>query len=133
MVALVRCAARPAVVHIPGLPDPSGDIVMYAGVRQVNVAAVDSAMVSGDDHFTGLPGLPSTRGYGTIFPVLGLPLDGPDLWNLRGPSMISETHGLAGTFNDIRNLAGPAGLRWRLRAGSAGAPARVRTVGFPSL
>ena len=31
VVALVRCAARPAVAHIPGLPDPSGDIVMYAG------------------------------------------------------------------------------------------------------
>ena len=62
----------------------------------MNVAAVDSAKVSGHDHFVGLSGLPSTRGYGTIFPVLGFPLDGPDLWNFdhmdsRGPSMISET------------------------------------------
>ena len=74
----------------------SGRSGLGLNIRQVNVAAVDSAMLPGDDHFTGLPGLPSTRGYGTIFPVLGLPLDWSDLWNfdhmdLRGPSMISET------------------------------------------
>ena len=83
-------------------------------IHQVNVAAVDSAEVSGHGHFVGLSGLPSTRGYGTIFPVLGFPLDGPDLWNFdhmdsRRPSMISE-------------IAGPTG--------SACAPARVRTVRF---
>ena len=65
-------------------------------IYQVNVAALEGAEVPGDEHFVGLPGLPITRGSRTIFPVLGLPSDGPDLWNFdhmdsRGPSMISET------------------------------------------
>ena len=52
--------------------------------------------MSGDEHFVGLPGLLSAGGSGTAFPLLGLPLDGPDLWNYdhmdsRGPSLISET------------------------------------------
>ena len=90
-------------VYAPFLPDmfyggDSGQSGLGLDIRQVNVAAVDrvGGGVSGDDHFVGLPGFPSARGYGTIFPVLGLPLDGPDLWNLdhmdsRGPSMISKT------------------------------------------
>ena len=65
-------------------------------ILQVNVASVEGAEVSGDKHFVGLPGLPSACGSGTAFPVLGLPSDGPDLWNLyhmdsRGSSLISET------------------------------------------
>ena len=62
----------------------------------MNVASVEGAEVSVDDHFVGLPGLTSARGSGTAFPVLGLPSDGPDLWNFdhmdsRGSSLISET------------------------------------------
>ena len=57
----------------------SGRSGLGLNIRQVNVAAVDSAKVSGDDHFIGMPGLPSTRGYGTIFPVL-------DIRNLTGPT-----------------------------------------------
>ena len=50
-------------------------------IPHVNVVAVEGADVSGDEHFIGLPGLPRTRGSGTIFSVLGLLSDGRDLWN----------------------------------------------------
>ena len=85
-------------VYAPFRPDMfCGGGSYRSGLRldiyQVNVAAVEGP---GDEHFVGFPGLPSTRGSGTIFPVLGLPSDGPDLWNFDhmdslGPSMISET------------------------------------------
>ena len=39
----------------------------------MNVASVEGAEVSVDEHFVGLPGLTSARGSGTAFPVLGLP------------------------------------------------------------
>ena len=70
--------------------------VLGLDIPQVNVASVEGAEVCGDEHFVRLPGLPSARVSGTAFPVLGLPSDGPDLWNFdhmdsRGPSLISET------------------------------------------
>ena len=70
--------------------------VLGLDIPQVNVASVEGVEVCGDEHFVGLPGLPSARVSGTAFPVLGLPSDGPDLWNFdhmdsRGPSLISET------------------------------------------
>ena len=61
-------------------------------IPQVNAASVEGAEVSGNEHFVGLPGLPSARGFGTIFPVLGLPSDGPDLWNFDHiDSRLSQT------------------------------------------
>ena len=70
--------------------------VLVLDIPQVNVASVEGAEVFVDDHFEGLPDVSSARGSGMAFHVLGLPSDGPDLWNfdhmyLRGPSLISGT------------------------------------------
>ena len=80
-------------VHCGGVSYRS---VLGLDIPQVNVASVEGAEVYVDEHFVGLPGLTSTRRSGTAFPVLGLPSDGPDLWNFdhmdsRGSSLISVT------------------------------------------
>ena len=77
----------------------------------MNVASVEGAEVSGDQHFVGLPGLLGARGSGMAFPVLGLPLDGSDLWNFdhmdsRGPSLISDASSDPPAPSRIRQCSG---------------------------
>ena len=67
--------------------------VLCLDIPQVNVASVEGAEVSMGEHFVGLSGLPSARRSGTVLPVLGLPSDGPDLWNFN--------HMDSGIFADI--------------------------------